>query len=164
MNFVESRLERGDGGLKVTFGSQTIDVHRDVLNVRPALERYVGREVIVGIRPQDFEDAAHSAEAPHKSRLEAKVDLVEALGTETLVHLEIDAPVVLTDDVRELAADIGGDQVERLEAQAQQGRNEFVAEVDAKSNATKNQAIELLVDTTQLHFFDRETSLGIYDE
>jgi multiple sugar transport system ATP-binding protein len=163
MNFVQTRLERNGGGLRVAIGGQSVDLHEGVLGSRPALEKFIDKEVIVGIRPQDLEDAAIQTEAASGSRLKARVDLVEALGTETQIHFVVDAPVVVTEDMKELAADAGGDQVERLEAQAQEGRNEFVAQLDPKTNVSNGDDIELVVDTTQLHFFDPETSLGIYE-
>ncbi len=163
MNFVSTRLERADGGLKAAVGDQVLRLDPKVLSARPALENHVGKDIIVGIRPQDFEDAALVGDLPEGSRLKAHIDLVEALGTQTLVHFAVNAPVVLTEDMKELAADIGGEQVEKLEEQAQAGRNDFVAELDPKSKASQGDDVELFVDTTQLHFFDPESALGIYD-
>jgi multiple sugar transport system ATP-binding protein len=129
---------------------------------KPGIERFDGRDVIVGIRPQDFETADVVGGDHQRGRLRAEVELVEALGTQTQIHFAIDAPVVMTEDMKELAADVGGEQVEKLEEQAQQGRNEFVAEVDPKSDVTAGNTVDLVVDTTQLHFFDPETALGVY--
>jgi multiple sugar transport system ATP-binding protein len=162
MNFVSSKLERADGGLKVAMGDQMLELDRKILTDRPALEKHFGKEIILGVRPQDFEDAAFVGAAPESSRIKAHVDLVENLGTQTLVHFAVNAPVVLTEDMKELAADIGGEQVEKLAEQAEAGQNDFVAELDPKSKAAQGDNIELFVDTTQLHFFDPETSLGIY--
>jgi multiple sugar transport system ATP-binding protein len=163
MNFVSSRVERADGGLKAAIGDQVLRLDPKVLSTRPALESHVGKEIILGIRPQDFEDAALAGDVPEGSRIKAHIDLVEALGTQTLVHFAVNAPVVLTEDMKELAADIGGEQVDKLEQQAQAGRNDFVAELDPKSKASQGDDVELFVDTTQLHFFDPESGLGIYD-
>jgi multiple sugar transport system ATP-binding protein len=163
MNFVSSRVERADGGLKAAIGDQVLRLDPKVLSNRPALENHVGKEIILGIRPQDFEDAALAGDAPEGSRIRAHIDLVEALGTQTLVHFAVNAPVVLTEDMKELAADVGGEQVDKLEQQAQSGRNDFVAEIDPKSKASQGDDVELFVDTTQLHFFDPESGLGIYD-
>jgi multiple sugar transport system ATP-binding protein len=163
MNFVASRLERSDGGIRVNIGQQSIVVSEDLLADRPGLRSYLGKEVILGIRPQDFEDASLAAGAPEQSRLRARIDLVEVLGTQTLLHFEVDAPPVLTEDMKELAADIGGEQVEKLEERAESGRNEFVAEVDPKSQIRSGDSVELVIDATQLHFFDPESSLAIFD-
>jgi multiple sugar transport system ATP-binding protein len=162
MNFVESRVESTDGRLKVNIGNQEIPVSDRVVSDRPALKGYVGKEVIVGIRPQDFEDAGLMSEVREPAKLKVRVDLVEALGTETLLHFEVDAPAVLTEDMKELAADVSADQVDRLEEQAKTGRNEFVAQLDPKSRIQRGDEPDLAIDTTQLHFFDLETSLGIY--
>jgi multiple sugar transport system ATP-binding protein len=162
MNFVSSKLERANGDLKVAMGDQVLDLDRKILSDRPALEKHLGKEIILGVRPQDFEDASLVGAAPTGSRIKAHVDLVENLGTQTLVHFAINAPVVLTEDMKELAADVGGEQVEKLAEQAEAGQNEFVAELDPKSKAAQGDNVELYVDTTQLHFFDPETSLGIY--
>jgi multiple sugar transport system ATP-binding protein len=161
MNFVESKLERSGGGYRVQFGGQTIEISEKVKGDRPALDAYVDRNVIVGIRPQDFEDSAFDSGS---SKLHAKIDLVEALGTETLIHFAVDSPAVLTDDMKELAADVGAEQVDRLEAQAKSGRNEFVAQLDPRTRIKRGDEVDLAVDTTQVHFFDPETSEGIYSD
>ncbi|MDQ3646486.1 MAG: sn-glycerol-3-phosphate ABC transporter ATP-binding protein UgpC [Actinomycetota bacterium] len=163
MNFVSSTLERHGDDLTVAIGGQVLTVDRHALSSRPKLKEFVGREVIVGIRPQDFEDAALAGSDGGGDKLRARVDLVEALGTQTLLHFEVDAPVVVTEDMKELAADVGAEQVAQLQQMAQAGKAAFVAEVGPKSTATPKEEIELVVDTSQLHFFDPETSLGIYD-
>jgi hypothetical protein len=64
------------------------------------------------------------------------------------------APPVVTDKVLELAADLGKDEAARFEQWARQGRNEFIAPVDPKTNVSMGDTITLSVDTAQLHFFD----------
>jgi multiple sugar transport system ATP-binding protein len=164
MNIVASKLEQTNGSMKVNIGGQGITLDDEVSERRPDLKGYVGKEIILGIRPQDLEDASLSSGAPEHCRLRAKVDLVEALGTETLIHFAVDAPAVVTEDIKELAADVGADQLQRLQERAEEGRNEFVAQLDPKSKVKNGEQIELVVDTTQLHFFDPGTSLGIYGD
>jgi len=161
MNFVESTLESSNGGYRLAIGAQSLKVDDRVKQEKTALEKFVGKKVIVGIRPQDFEDAAIDS-GTSSARLKAHVDLVEALGTETLVHFGVDAPAIVTEDMKELAADVSADQVDRLEEQAKEGRNEFVAQLDPKTRIRRGDDVELAVDTSQLHFFDPETGLGIY--
>ena len=162
MNFFASQLEQADGKLQITMGDQKIAVSKEVLEERPALKERSGKEVIIGVRPQDFEDAAFKSNAPPDSRVKVKIDLVEAIGTETLVHFEVNAPIVVTDDMKELAEDTGAGEAERLEERAAEGRNEFVAQLDPKTKVSHGSDAELFVDTTRLHFFDTETSQGIY--
>jgi multiple sugar transport system ATP-binding protein len=164
MNLVEALLERSDGSAVVTFGSGQLAVPEDVFRLRPALARYVGRTVVLGIRPDDFEDASLVHGAPEEARLSVEVDLRETLGREAYLHFAIDAPPVLTEDVRELAADTDQAAVEALERGASARVTRFVALVSAKTPATEGGRAELAVDTSLLHFFDRETGDSIYDE
>ena len=161
MNFASSRLTKTQDGFRVTIGGHDVDVPGSVREQRAGLDAYADREVIVGIRPQDFEDA-ELAGASGGSRLRVRVDLVEALGTQTLLHFELDTPVVLTEDMKELAVD-AGEEVENLEQRAEQGTSHFVAEVDPKSSVASGEMADLVIDATQVHFFDPETGLGIYD-
>jgi multiple sugar transport system ATP-binding protein len=163
MNFFQSRIEQVDGKMQLEIGKQRITIGEDVLSRRPELKQYVDKDMIVGIRPQDFEDASLRSDLPEDARLKVHIDLVEAIGTETLVHFEIEAPVVITEDMKELAADVG-ESTERLEQQAKEGRNEFVAQLDPKTRIGKGDDAQLAVDTTRLHFFDTNSSKGIYDQ
>lgn len=163
MNFVSSKISRTGDALGIDLGEHQVKVPAEVVGKRPILETYVDRDVIVGIRPQDFEDAV-LASADASGRMTVTVDLVEALGTQTLLHFTLDAPVVATEDMKELAADVGAEQVAKLESGARQGKAEFVAEVDPKSAVVAGERAELAIDTTQLHFFDPETGLGIYEQ
>ncbi|MFN2587853.1 MAG: ABC transporter ATP-binding protein [Actinomycetota bacterium] len=163
MNFASSRLERTNDGFRVELAGNTLNVPRSILEHRAALDDYAGKEVVVGIRPQDFEEARFAGHGHGKSELRVRVDLVEALGTQTLLHFELDTPVVLTEDMKELAAD-AGQEVESLEQRAERGKSHFVAEVDPKSGVRSGEMADLVIDATQLHFFDVETGLGIYGQ
>ncbi|MGH2786950.1 MAG: ABC transporter ATP-binding protein [Actinomycetota bacterium] len=165
MNFFSSKLDGTNGSMQISIGNQNVTIDQEAIERgRPALHDYAGKEVIVGIRPQDFEDASLKSDAPADSRIKVKIDLVEAIGTETLVHFDVDAPIVLTDDMRELAQDIGGEEAERLEQKAKEGHNEFVAQLDPKTRINRGDSVELVVDTTRLHFFDTKSSDGIYGD
>nr|MBA2601769.1 sn-glycerol-3-phosphate ABC transporter ATP-binding protein UgpC [Actinomycetota bacterium] len=162
MNFAMSSVEKSNGGYAIKLGDQSLKVSQKALEKRPALERYEGKEIILGIRPQDFEDASLS-ESPEGSRVKAKMDLVERIGTETLVHFQIDAPIALTEDMKELAADVGSEE-QQLERKAKEGKNEFVATLNPKTQVSEGDNVELAIDSTQLHFFDPEDSAGIYEQ
>jgi multiple sugar transport system ATP-binding protein len=161
MNFFSSKIDQEDSRITVAVGGQRVGLPQEVLSERPELKNYVGREMIVGIRPQDFEDAEFKSDAPRDAHLKVRIELVEAIGTETLVHFEVDAPVVVTEDMKELAADVG-EGTERLEQKAKEGVNEFVAQLDPKTRIRKGDELDLVVDTTRLHFFDMETSGGVH--
>ncbi|MBA3787090.1 MAG: sn-glycerol-3-phosphate ABC transporter ATP-binding protein UgpC, partial [Actinobacteria bacterium] len=109
MNLLEATLERKNGGLVAVAGSQRIELGEETLSVRPGLRNYEGRPVVLGIRPEDLEDASlEDGEATGRT-LQGKVSLREALGSEVMVHFTIDAPPAVTEEVRELAKDAGSE-------------------------------------------------------
>jgi multiple sugar transport system ATP-binding protein len=156
MNMFEGTLVRSDGGLSVEVGEQRLALGDDALSARPALQAYEGRTIVLGIRPEHVEDAALATDAPADRRLRGTVELTEALGSEIVAHISIDAKPALTEDVRELAADIG-EELEEAEAMAT-----LVGRVSARSDLREGDPAELAVDTGALHFFDLETGAGIY--
>jgi multiple sugar transport system ATP-binding protein len=161
MNLVEGRIERDGDGLAVTFGGNRLGIDDAVLEHRPALAGYVDRPVIVGVRPEDMEDAAMHPGAPADRRFRTTVELREDMGSEVLAHLRIEAPPVLTDDVKELAAERGEDVAE-LEAQEESARAVFVARFDADTTVRENDSVEVFVNTRGLHFFDVDTRAAIW--
>jgi multiple sugar transport system ATP-binding protein len=164
MNMVEAELARVDGGLVVTFAGTRLRVDDQVLRERPGLKRYEGKRVVVGIRPEDMDDASTMSEVPEDGSIRATVDLREALGSEVLIHFTVDAPMVVTEDTKELAADTGAEALEALEAKAEEHGSEFTAALSPRTEARMGEPIELIVDTARLHFFDPETGLGIYGD
>jgi multiple sugar transport system ATP-binding protein len=164
MNMTLAKLVHEGDGLVAEFGPQRLRVDDKVASARPALTRYEGREVVLGIRPEDLEDASLVGEAPADRRIPVTVDLREALGSEVVIHFSIEAPIVLTEDTRELAVDVGAEAVADLEERAQASTSVFVAQLSPRTQAREGDRLELVVDTERLHFFDPETGLGIYDE
>ena len=164
MNMVEALVSRQNGGVSVEFAGNQLRVDDELLKERPGLKRFEGRKVVLGIRPEDFEDASLVPRAPNDRRIPATVDLREALGSEVLIHFRVKAPVVLTEDTKELAVDVGAEALEDLEQVAEQGETTFVAQLNPRTRAQRGQEIELFVDTRRLHFFDPETGLGIYTD
>ena len=159
MNMLEAELERVDGALVATAGDQHLSLDDQTLAAKPALMRYKGRKIVLGIRPEDLEDAALAKDIPADRRLRGEVRLREALGSEVMVHFTIAARPAVTEDVRELAADVGEELPEDIEPETT-----IVARFGARSRVREGETAEIAVDTQALHFFDPETSLGIYDE
>jgi multiple sugar transport system ATP-binding protein len=157
MNLVEATLEPSNGTLAAAIGNQRMVLGDEKLNAHPALRAYEGRTVILGVRPEDLEDGALVPDTPPDRRLRGSVVLREALGSEIVAHFDIDARPALTDDVRELAADVG----EELTDQAP--HTTMVGRFGADSAVHKGQEAEVAVDTRALHFFDPDTGVGIYD-
>jgi multiple sugar transport system ATP-binding protein len=164
MNLVEAKLERADGGLAAVAGNQRITLGEETLSARPGLKNYEGRDVILGIRPEDLEDAELEPERAEQT-LEGQVELTEALGSEVMTHFSIDANPAITDEVRELQQDAGTEEGLGTPAQEEGGgRTIMVGRFGARSKAAKGQRVRVAVDTRALHFFDPETGLGIYEE
>ena len=161
MNMVEAELEQRNGGYAAKVGEQSIAIEADEVKARPGLAAYVGRQIVLGIRPEDLEDAALATSTPSGQRLHGKTDLTEALGSEIMVHFSIEGRPAMTDDVRELAQDVGDERA--IEQAADSGTAALVGRFGARSRVRPGQEVEIAVDTRSLHFFDPETGLGIYD-
>ena len=161
MNMVEAKLEQRNGGYAAKVGEQSIAIEADEVKARPGLAAYAGRQIVLGIRPEDLEDAALATSTPSGQRLHGKTDLTEALGSEIMVHFSIEGRPAMTDDVRELAQDVGDERA--IEQAADSGTAALVGRFGARSRVRPGQEVEIAVDTRSLHFFDPETGLGIYD-
>ena len=163
MNLLEAKLQRDNGAMKVVTGSQQIALDQHTLGQRPALRAYEGKTVVLGIRPEDLEDYQLAGETAHGGRLQGTVTLRESLGAEIMVHFSVDAPPAITEDIKELAEDLGGGEAERVAAHAEESSTVIVGRFGARSRVKPGEQIDVAVDTRQLHFFDAETGLGIYD-
>ena len=152
MNIMRATLERHGDDLVVRLGEASLRLDAATLSARPALAGYVGRELALGIRPEDVEDAELHGGTPNGARLSARVDIRENMGSEVFLHLPSPAPSVLTDAVKEALGD-AADEEERRPA--------FVARVDRASRAREGEQIDLVVDRARLHFFDLETGAAI---
>ncbi len=161
MNLLEATVERSNGGMAVVFGEQRVDLGEGCLRKRPGLGNYEGRKVIVGIRPEDLEDASVE-EAPPERRIRGKVVLREALGAEIMVHFTLQATPAQTEDVRELVRDLGD---ERAIEQAEQRQTEatMIGRFDPRTGVRELETAEVAVAAEALHFFDPESGAGIYD-
>ncbi len=166
MNLVEATVERRNGSLLAVAGSARLTLDDELLHASPALEGYTGRPVVLGIRPEDLEDASLASDTPPDRRLTGTVELREALGSELVVHLGVDARPALTDEVRELAEDAGDElTVQRhSEGVPEAAGTTIVARFNARSRVEEGKTVEVAIDTRSLHFFDPDTGLGIYDQ
>ena len=165
MNLLHTRLDTQNGGLVARVGEQSIQLSEQVTSSRPALKGYAGRDVVLGIRPENLEDAAVAgdAAAADTGRLRGEVVLREALGSEIMAHVAIEGRAAETDETRELAQDAGAPEGEQ-EIGVEEGKTILVARFNARSRVKQGEAAEIAVDTEALHFFDPETGLGIHDQ
>jgi multiple sugar transport system ATP-binding protein len=154
MNMLEAQVEHGPDGVDVVLGSTRLGV--DAEHLAP----YAGRTVVVGIRPEDLEDALVANGTPG-GRLRGQVVLREALGAEVLIHFTIAARQAVTDHVRDLAEDVGDDRVVDQLADAPQKEASLVGRFSPRTTADTGQVVDVWVDLGALHFFDPDTGLAI---
>ena len=140
-------VEEGDG-LAVRLGAPRLALDASVLNRRPALRAQIGQPVVVGIRPEDMEDAAVVTDHPDDQRLEAEVDVREALGAETLMHFGLAVPSVNSGDP---------DALDELGAE---DKSRCTARFSADTEARPGEQIRVNVTTEKMHFFDRSSHLA----
>jgi multiple sugar transport system ATP-binding protein len=136
----------GEGARSIKLGSQTVELLDAVALKRPALRSYAGKDVVVGMRPEHLRPASPQTTGP---KLIGDVDLIEALGSELVVHFTIDAHRVIAEGA-----------VDKDEAAAVQS-GEGVARVEAKTPVKPGDKMTFSVDVEDMQFFDTETGLAI---
>jgi multiple sugar transport system ATP-binding protein len=146
MNFMPARIENGRAKLPMVDAPIPDEV-------RSKLGSAEGRQVIAGVRPENFEDASLVGEARDRGvTFKASIDLVESMGSEQYAYFTVHADEgIESDELRELAEDAGTAEVPSA------GEGLVVARLDAASKARRGEELELWLDATKLHFFDAET-------
>ena len=115
-----------------------------------------GGSVIVGIRPEAFEDASMVGDDVRGRGItfKAKIDLVESLGAEEYAYFEVEGMEVQSEELGELAADSGSHEVSSAQ-------NQVVARLDPVSQVRKGEEAELWLDASKLHFFDLDSGRNL---
>jgi multiple sugar transport system ATP-binding protein len=158
MNMAQAFLRRRGEDLAVALGEQELTLDPVLVGQRPALVAYEGREVAVGIRSEDMFEPGPRNDAPPERRLRSTARLTEALGSEIVVHFEVPAPAVATEEMRELEADAGAaDAIGSIEVAG----TKFVASFSPRSAVKTGDPIEVGVDTARIYFFDLDSGLAI---
>jgi multiple sugar transport system ATP-binding protein len=187
MNLVEASVERGDDGPYLCFGPHRLAVAEKAVREHPALERYLGKNVVFGIRPEHLEDASLSGDATPESVLDVSVELREELGSEVDLHCAVGVaplhPAGLGDDDVDGAAD--GAHAAGPEGPAGAGRAPaagpadpvgpgapagpvvsalaatIVARMDPRTSLQVGEQARVKVDLAALHFFDPATGASL---
>jgi multiple sugar transport system ATP-binding protein len=162
MNFFEGRLESANGATSVAFGDGqrlVIDDAEQVLAGGIAADD--GRRVVVGVRPEHLEDAVLAPSTPADRRLRGHVRLRELLGSEVVVHFEVEAAPVVTSETREIAEDVDASALTELDAQRAARRTAFVGRFAAEAPTEEGTVAEVAVAPGALRFFDPETGSRI---
>jgi multiple sugar transport system ATP-binding protein len=165
MNFVEGVLEAVDGGLVTAIGSERLQVDDDEQARHPGLGSVAGKNVIVGIRPEHLQDAALARDLPDGRRLNGLVRLKEALGSEVVVHFQIEAAPAVLPEFRELNEDLDettllGD-IDELDHHRRIRRTAFLGRFGVATRVEEDRPAEIGVTPGSLRFFDAETGVAI---
>jgi multiple sugar transport system ATP-binding protein len=156
MNLVLADIKDGANGLELHVGGSTLEIPSSTLDERPTLKGYAGKQVALGVRSEDMEDAS-IAKVPDERRVKGKVTLTEALGSEIIVHFTFPGQKVVTEDTKLLEKEGGGDE---LHVQQDEGVK-WVASFAPRSRVRMGDEVEIAVDVERVHYFDPETSLAI---
>jgi len=161
MNMLQARVARENGALAVVAGETRFELSDDMLASHRGLAAYEGKAIVLGIRPESLEDAA-LANGDGQPRMRGTAELREALGPEILMHFSVAATPAITDDLRELAEDVGDDRAGQLGG-ARPDSAQLVGRFSPESRVREGDEIEVAIDARSLHFFDAESGLAIYD-
>jgi multiple sugar transport system ATP-binding protein len=156
MNFATAELTREDGPV-VSFAGYKLAVPAAVVENKQGLDRYFGRQIILGIRPCDFEDAS-LADAGW-AHMPVTAGVTEDLGSEIQVIFTIDAPPAEHPGIAGAATGDSGedDSIAALAA----GKSLWTARVPARSEVRPSQPVELAINPANLQFFDADNGLSI---
>ena len=155
MNLIDARLERGpdgaggsDGtaGPQLVFGTHRLGIPAQVLAERPGLDRYLGRPIVFGVRPEHLSDAARRPDADPASVVELPVRLREELGAEVHIHCGIGAVAHHADAAQEVTS-----------------LATVIARMDPETALAEGQDARVYVETRQLHFFDPDSGAAVRD-
>jgi multiple sugar transport system ATP-binding protein len=155
INLVEAQLEQTNGHYSVAFGEHRLRVDDNLARNRSGLKDYAGKSVILGIRPEDFEDASLESDVPGDRRLKVEVDLTEPLGAEVLLYFGTSATGIVSSAAE---ADVGEDAAVQFGSNGDSAaRTRMCARVSPRTRIAIGQSAELAVDTSRLYFFDPAT-------
>jgi multiple sugar transport system ATP-binding protein len=150
MNLLYGVLENRGTDVWLKAGEYELKVDQRSLDSHPGIEKKMNEELVVGIRPHAME-AASMAGADDERTMTAVVEATEMLGAETFVHFSGKRPPVVTPDIEELLADTGET------ADSLGDTSHFIARVSADAPVTRGDTLDLIVDTSKLHFFEGQT-------
>jgi multiple sugar transport system ATP-binding protein len=156
MNLVRARLSGSD----VVFGSQKLTLPDSVMRARSGLASYEGREIVLGIRPETVDVSLNGAGALGQE-FTLPVVVTEALGSDLLVHLDLDAESAVTADMLSGTEELTAEEVATTTAGVASGHARLTARLGPRVRATPGQPIKLKVEPERLHFFDPETEAAI---
>jgi len=147
MNLLEATVS-ANGGVTIEFGGASLTVPDEALKAYPRLRSYDGRTIVAGVRSQNLHPSADRPELP---TVDAVVELVEALGSESMVYFKIEAFAIREGQHEDVA------EAPSSEAGIVAARPNLVAEFPAHTMLRLTEHVPVAVDVARMHFFDGET-------
>ena len=151
MNFVYATTKTVKNRAEISFGDSKISSK----NAPENLKKFEGKEIVLGIRPEAFEDSIFANSEEYTEKISINISLLEQLGSDTYIHFYKDIKPVQTKAIEEILADEGED-ISSLGTQTK-----FIARINPNSSVKEGESIDLSIDSKKLHYFDPETGLAI---
>ena len=148
MNFVYTKIKSNKDAVELIFGDNQI-TYRD--QKKEKLKSFENKEIVLGIRPEAFEDGHFANQSDYSESIKVKVSLLEQLGSDSYVHFYKDIKPVQTEAIEEILADEGEDITVLGD------KTKFIARINPNSTVTEGEEIELKINPSKLHFFDPES-------
>ena len=145
MNFVYANVKGKKGSIELSFGDDKIAYNGPNLD---KLKEFENTEIVMGIRPEAFEDSNYANKGEFSESMKVKVSLLEQLGSDSYIHFYKDIKPVQTDAIEEILADEGED------LSVLGDNTKFIARINPNSSVVEGENIELKVDPSKLHFFE----------
>jgi multiple sugar transport system ATP-binding protein len=148
MNFVYANVGLNNSSIQLNFGNDQIEYKGEKLGELKAFEN---KEIVMGIRPEAFEDGNYANASEFSESIKVSVSLLEQLGSDSYIHFYKDIKPVQTEAIEEILADEGED------ISVLGDNTKFIARINPNSTVVEGKEIELKIDPSKLHFFDPET-------
>ena len=148
MNFVYADVKVSGSSVELSFANETITCSGDTVN---KLKEVDGKQIVLGIRPEAFEDSIYAKDSEYTESISIKVTLLEQLGSDSYIHFYKDIKPVQTEAIEEILADEGED------ISVLGDETKFIARINPNSTVKEGEEINLSIDPSKLHFFDPES-------
>ena len=152
MNFVYADVKVSGDKAMLTFAGEEINCVGESLD---KLKKVDGKQIVLGIRPEAFEDSTYAKDSEYTESISIKVTLLEQLGSDSYIHFYKDLKPVQTEAIEEILADEGED-ISVLGDQTK-----FIARINPNSTVKEGEAIKLSIDPSKLHFFDPDSGKAL---
>ena len=152
MNFVYANVGVNKSSIQLNFGNDQIEYNGEKLGELKAFEN---KEIVMGIRPEAFEDGNYANASEFSESIKVSVSLLEQLGSDSYIHFYKDIKPVQTEAIEEILADEGED------LSVLGDNTKFIARINPNSTVVEGKEIELKIDPSKLHFFNPETGDAI---